>query len=84
MENFKIVGYLVTYRLFADGLTHIDRFNTLDSAEDFVDTSDLAEYVINPIVDLSGEQTMQSNDLVLYLGGSVFGVLFAVLIFLGV
>jgi hypothetical protein len=55
MENFKIVGYLVTYRLFEDGLTHIDRFNTLDSAEDFVDTSELAEYVINPIVDLSGE-----------------------------
>ena len=55
MENFKIVGYLVTYRLFADGLTHIDRFNTLGAAEDFVDTSDLAEYVINPIVDLSGE-----------------------------
>lgn len=55
MENFKIVGYLVTYRLFSDGLTHIDRFNTLDSAEDFADTSDLAEYVINPIVDLSGE-----------------------------
>jgi len=27
---------------------------------------------------------MQSSDLVLYLGGSVFGVLFAVLIFLGV
>lgn len=84
MENFKIVGYLVTYRLFADGLTHIDRFHTLDSAEDFVDTSDLAEYVINPIVDLSGEQTMQSNDLVLYLGGGAFGVLFAVIIFLGV
>jgi hypothetical protein len=55
MENFKIVGYLVTYRLFEDGLTHIDRFHTLDSAEDFADTSDLAEYVINPIVDLSGE-----------------------------
>jgi hypothetical protein len=55
MENFKIVGYLVTYRLFVDGLTHIDRFNTLDSAEDFVDTSELAEYVINPIVDLSGD-----------------------------
>ena len=57
MENFKIVGYLVTYKLFYDGLTHIDRFNSLDSAEDFVDTSELAEYVINPIVDLSGEQT---------------------------
>lgn len=84
MENFKIVGYLVTYRLFADGLTHIDRFNTLDSAEDFVDTSDLVEYVINPIVDLSGEQTMKSSDFVLILGGSAFGVLFAVLIFLGV
>ena len=55
MENFKIVGYLVTYRLFADGLTHIDRFSTLDAAEDFVDTSELAEYVINPIVDLSGD-----------------------------
>jgi len=27
---------------------------------------------------------MQSSDLVLYLGGSAFGVLFAVLIFLGV
>lgn len=84
MENFKIVGYLVTYRLFADGLTHIDRFNTLDSAEDFADTSELAEYVINPIVDLSGEQTMRSSDFVLILGGSAFGVLFAVLIFLGV
>ena len=83
MENFKIVGYLVTYRLFADGLTHIDRFNTLDSAEDFVDTSDLAEYVINPIVDLSGEQTMKSSDLVLYLGGGVFGVLFAFMLFIG-
>jgi hypothetical protein len=55
MENFKIVGYLVTYKLFYDGLTHIDRFNSLDSAEDFVDTSELAEYVINPIVDLSGD-----------------------------
>jgi hypothetical protein len=28
--------------------------------------------------------TNKSNDLVLYLGGSAFGVLFAVLIFLGV
>ena len=84
MENFKIVGYLVTYKLFEDGLTHIDRFNTLDSAEDFVDTSELAEYVINPIVDLSGEQTMRSSDFVLILGGSAFGVLFAILIFLGV
>ena len=28
--------------------------------------------------------TNKSNDFVLYLGGSVFGVLFAVLIFLGV
>jgi len=28
--------------------------------------------------------TNKSNDFVLYLGGGVFGVLFAVLIFLGV
>jgi hypothetical protein len=28
--------------------------------------------------------TNKSNDFVLYLGGSAFGVLFAVLIFLGV
>lgn len=55
MENFKIVGYLVTYKLFYDGLTHMDRFNTLFDAEEWVDRSELAEYVINPIVDLSGE-----------------------------
>jgi hypothetical protein len=55
MENFKIVGYLVTYKLFYDGLTHMDRFNTLFDAEEWADRSDLAEYVINPIVDLSGD-----------------------------
>jgi hypothetical protein len=55
MENFKIVGYLVTYKLFYDGLTHMDRFNTLFDAEEWADRSELAEYVINPIVDLSGD-----------------------------
>ena len=81
----KIVGYLVTYYLSLEGgLEHLDRFDTLDDAEDFVDRLEPEEYWINPIVDLSGEQTMRSSDFVLYLGGSVFGVLFAVLIFLGV
>ncbi len=105
MKNYKIVGYLLTYRYPEySGLTHLDRFDTLAKAEDYAESSELTEYVINPIVDLSGdqtmttilkkeeilydctkrEQTMQSNDLVLYLGGSAFGVLFAVLIFLGV
>jgi len=55
MENFKIIGYLVTYKLFYDGLTHMDRFNTLFDAEEWADRSDLADYVINPIVDLSGD-----------------------------
>lgn len=55
MQNFKIVGYLVTYKLFYDGLTHMDRFNTLDDAEDFVDRLEPEEFWINPIVDLSGD-----------------------------
>ncbi len=80
----KIVGYLVTYYLSLEGgLEHLDRFDTLDDAEDFVDRLEPEEYWINPIVDLSGEQTMQSSDLVLYLGGSVFGVLFAFMLFIG-
>ena len=84
MENFKIVGYLVTYYLSLEGgLEHLERFNTLDEAEDFVDRLEPEEYWINPIVDLSGEQTMQSSDLVLILGGSAFGVLFAFMLFIG-
>ena len=56
MENFKIVGYLVTYYLsLENGLEHLDRFDTLDDAEDFVDRLEPEEYWINPIVDLSGE-----------------------------
>ena len=55
MENFTIVGYLVTYKLFYDGLVHLDRFKTLFDAEEWADRSELAEYVINPIVDLSGD-----------------------------
>ncbi len=80
----KIVGYLVTYYLSLEGgLEHLDRFDTLDDAEDFVDRLEPEEYWINPIVDLSGEQTMQSSDFVLYLGGSAFGVLFAFMLFIG-
>jgi hypothetical protein len=56
MENFKIVGYLVTYYLSLEGgLEHLDRFDTLDEAEDFVDRLEPEDYWINPIVDLSGE-----------------------------
>jgi hypothetical protein len=56
MENFKIVGYLVIYYLsLGSGLEHLDRFDTLDEAEDFVDRLEPAEFWINPIVDLSGE-----------------------------
>jgi hypothetical protein len=56
MENFKIVGYLVTYYISLEsGLEHLERFNTLDEAEDFVDRLEPEEYWINPIVDLSGE-----------------------------
>lgn len=52
----KIVGYLVTYYLSLEcGLEHLDRFDTLDDAEDFVDRLEPEEYWINPIVDLSGE-----------------------------
>lgn len=80
----KIVGYLVTYYLSLEGgLEHLDRFDTLDDAEDFVDRLEPEEYWINPIVDLSGEQTMRSSDFVLYLGGGVFGVLFAFMLFIG-
>ena len=56
MENFKIVGYLLTYRYPEySGLTHLDRFDTLAKAEDYAESSELTEYVINPIVDLSGD-----------------------------
>ncbi len=81
----KIVGYLVTYYLSLEGgLEHLDRFDTLDEAEDFVDRLEPEEYWINPIVDLSGEQIMsKSSDLVLILGGSAFGVLFAFMLFIG-
>jgi hypothetical protein len=52
----KIVGYLVTYYLSLEGcLEHLDRFDTLDDAEDFVDRLEPEEFWINPIVDLSGE-----------------------------
>jgi hypothetical protein len=54
----NIVGYLVTYYLSLEGgLEHLDRFDTLDEAEDFVDRLEPEEYWINPIVDLSGEKT---------------------------
>jgi hypothetical protein len=53
MNNYKIVGYLLTYRYPEySGLTHLDRFDTLAKAEDYAETSELTEYVINPIVDL--------------------------------
>ena len=39
MQNFKIVGYLVTYKLFYDGLTHMDRFNTLFDAEELIEAT---------------------------------------------
>jgi hypothetical protein len=56
MQNFKIVGYLLTYRYPEySGLTHLDRFDTLAKAEEYAETSELTEYVINPIVDLSGD-----------------------------
>jgi len=56
MNNFKIVGYLLTYRYHEySGLTHLDRFDTLAKAEEYVESSELTEYVINPIVDLSGD-----------------------------
>jgi hypothetical protein len=51
--EFKIVGYLLTYRYPEySGLTHLDRFDTLAKAEDYAESSELTEYVINPIVDL--------------------------------
>ena len=56
MQNYKIVGYLLTYRYPEySGLTHLDRFDTLAKAEDYAESSELTEYVINPIVDLSGD-----------------------------
>jgi hypothetical protein len=56
MEQYKIVGYLLTYRYPEySGLTHLDRFDTLEKAEEYAETSELTEYVINPIVDLSGD-----------------------------
>jgi hypothetical protein len=56
MKNYKIVGYLLTYRYPEySGLTHLDRFDTLAKAEDYAESSELTEYVINPIVDLSGD-----------------------------
>jgi hypothetical protein len=56
MMEFKIVGYLLTYRYPEySGLTHLDRFDTLAKAEEYAETSELTEYVINPIVDLSGD-----------------------------
>ena len=56
MEHYKIVGYLLTYRYPEySGLTHLDRFDTLAKAEEYAETSELTEYVINPIVDLSGD-----------------------------
>ena len=44
-----------TLKKSINGLTHMDRFNTLFDAEEWADRSELAEYVINPIVDLSGD-----------------------------
>jgi hypothetical protein len=56
LVDYKIVGYLVTYYLSLEGgLEHLERFNTLDEAEDFVDRLEPEEFWINPIVDLSGE-----------------------------
>jgi len=53
MMEFKIVGYLLTYRYPEySGLTHLDRFDTLAKAEEYAESSELTEYVINPIVDL--------------------------------
>ncbi len=56
MQNYKIVGYLLTYRYPEySGLTHLERFATVAKVYEYVEDLEITEYDINPIVDLSGE-----------------------------